>query len=162
MAYVVMVGADEMQWHRLYLPALPFLCILAALGLRNVLEAALRAAGRLGAGRIALGAAYGIGWGAVLLAARSSFAFTFKGVNGFNGHGDLAGTFHPDLGKFLVRHERPGGLVAFQDMGSTPYHAPDLDFLDFVGLVDRTVARARHDMGLHAFINTDVQHLQDT
>jgi hypothetical protein len=40
-------------------------------------------------------------------------------------------------------------------MGSTPYHAPDLDFLDFVGLVDSTVARARHDMGLHAFMNTD-------
>jgi hypothetical protein len=76
-------------------------------------------------------------------------------VNGFNGHGDLAGTFHPDLGKFLVRHERPGGLVAFQDMGSTPYHAPDIDFLDFVGLVDKTVARARHDMGLHAFMSSD-------
>ena len=68
-------------------------------------------------------------------------------MNGFNGHGDLAGTFHPDLGKFLVRHERPGALVAFQDMGSTPYHAPDINFLDFFGLVDKTVAHARHDYG---------------
>lgn len=162
MAYIVMVGADEMQWHRLYLPALPFLCVLAALGLRNLVEAAVRLATRAGERPWAPMLAYGVGWAAVLLAARGSFAFTFKEVNGFNGHGDLAGTFHPDLGKFLVRHERPGGLVAFQDMGSTPYHAPDIDFLDFVGLVDRTVARARHDMGLHAFINTDERHLQRT
>jgi hypothetical protein len=162
MAFVVSVGADEMQWYRLYLPALPFLCVLAALGLRNLLEAALRLAARAREHPWAPLVAYGVGWAAVLLAARSSFAFTYKEVNGFNGHGDLAGTFHPDLGKFLVRHERPGGLVAFQDMGSTPYHAPDLDFLDFVGLVDRTVAQTRHDMGLHAWVNTDGGRLQST
>jgi arabinofuranosyltransferase len=158
MVYIVMVGVDEMQWHRLYLPALPFLCVLAALGAQNLVEAVLRAVRRVapsivGDGSTARAVAYAVGWGMVLLAARLNFAFTFKELNGFNGHGDLAGTFHPDLGKFLVRHERPGGLVAFQDMGSTPYHAPDIDFLDFVGLVDRTVAHARHDMGLHAFIN---------
>ena len=76
-------------------------------------------------------------------------------MNGFNGHGDLTGTYHPDLGKFLVRHERPGALVAFQDVGSTPYHAPDINFLDFIGLVDFTVARARNSYGLHAFIGSD-------
>jgi arabinofuranosyltransferase len=160
MAYIVMVGVDEMQWYRLYLPALPFLCVLAALGTQNLVEALLRAAERsagaaFGEGTTWHTTAYAVGWTAVLVAARSNFAFTFKELNGFNGHGDLAGTFHPDLGKFLVRHERPGGLVAFQDMGSTPYHAPDIDFLDFVGLVDRTVARARYDLGLHAFINAD-------
>jgi arabinofuranosyltransferase len=155
MAYIVLVGVDEMQWHRLYLPALPFLCVLAALGAQNLVQAVLRAIRHGGDGSTAYVAAYAVGWAAVLLAARSNFAFTYKEQNGFNGHGDLAGTFHPDLGKFLVRHERPGGLVAFQDMGSTPYHAPDIDFLDFVGLVDRTVAHARHDMGLHAFMNAD-------
>jgi arabinofuranosyltransferase len=155
MAYIVMVGVDEMQWHRLYLPALPFLCVLAALGGQNLVEAVLRVLKRNTEGSLARTVGYSIGWGAVLVAARSNFAFTYKEVNGFNGHGDLAGTFHPDIGKFLVRHERPGGLVAFQDMGSTPYHAPDLDFLDFVGLVDKTVAHARHDMGLHAFMNAD-------
>jgi arabinofuranosyltransferase len=160
MGYLVLVGVDEMQWSRLYLPALPFLCVLAALGLQNLLEGVLRGVerARRKSGPVpprARLAAYVLGWVAVLTAAGNSFAFTYREVNGFNGHGDLAGTFHPDLGKFLVRHERPGGLVAFQDMGSTPYHAPDLDFLDFVGLVDRTVARARHDLGLHAFMNAD-------
>ena len=37
-------------------------------------------------------------------------------------------------------------------MGSTPYHAPDISFLDFIGLTDGTVAQARHSYGLHAFI----------
>jgi hypothetical protein len=160
MAYIVMVGVDEMQWYRLYLPALPFLCVLAALGAQNLVEAVLRMLRRDVEGSVPRMVGYAIGWGAVLIASRANFEFTYKEVNGFNGHGDLAGTFHPDLGKFLVRHERPGGLVAFQDMGSTPYHAPDIDFLDFVGLVDRTVARARHDMGLHAFANTDDGHKQ--
>jgi hypothetical protein len=150
MAYYVKVGVDEMQWHRLYLPALPFLCVLAALGLRNVGEALLalsRTQALLASALVFLPI-----WGAVLFAAGTNFEFTYRELNGFNGHGDLAGTFHPDLGKFIVRHERPGALVAFQDMGSTPYHAPDINFLDFFGLTDRTVAHARHDYGLHAFV----------
>ena len=95
---------------------------------------------------------YGVAWCATLYASGDNFMFTYRELNGFNGHGDLAGTFHPDMGKFIVRHERPGALVAFQDMGSTPYHAPDINFLDFFGLTDRTVAHARHDYGLHAFV----------
>src|SRR5579859_4609587 len=159
-AYIVMVGVDEMQWYRLYLPALPFLCVLAALGLRNLVVAALALLGRVGTTLPAAVVAYALAWAAVMGAARDSFLFTFKEVNGFNGHGDLAGTFYPDIGKLIVRHERPGALVAFQDMGSTPYHAPDVDFLDFVGLVDHTVAHTRHELGLHAFTNTDEHNLQ--
>ena len=155
MAYIVAVGVDEMQWYRLYLPALPFLCVLAGLGAENIVEAILRATKSAAEGSLTRTVAYGVGWVAVFAAALSNFVFTYREVNGFNGHGDLAGTFHPDIGKFLVRHERAGGLVAFQDMGSTPYHAPDIDFLDFVGLVDKTVAHARHDHGLHPFMNAD-------
>ena len=150
MVFMVKVGVDEMHWHRLYLPALPFAVILAALGLREVVDLLISAVPRIN--RIAAPAA---AWAAVLFVAGSSFAFTKREMNGFNGHGDLTGTYHPDLGKFLVRHERPGALVAFQDMGSTPYHAPDIDFLDFIGLVDRRIAHARNEYGLHAFIGSD-------
>ncbi len=157
MIYYVKVGVDEMQWHRLYLPALPFLCVLAALGLQNVIELALGRVKDQGRARI-VGAA--IGWVAVVALGALNFQFTYRELHGFDGHGDLAGTFHPDLGKFLVRHERPGALVAFQDMGSTPYHAPDINFLDFFGLVDKTVAHARHDYGLHAFVGEDADNMQ--
>ncbi len=149
MVFLVKVGVDEMQWFRLYLPALPFLLILAGLGLRNLLDAVGVLIKREGLVPAA------IGWALVAFAGWNSFQFTFKELNGFNGHADLAGTYHPDLGKFITRHERAGGLVAFQDMGSTPYHAPDVDFLDFIGLTDGTVARARHAYGLHAFIASD-------
>jgi hypothetical protein len=152
----VKVGVDEMQWHRLYLPALPFTAVLATMGAQNLIEAILR----LGRAQGMRTVAYAAGWVAVALAGWNSFQFTYREQHGFDGHGDLAGTFHPDLGKFLVRHERPGALVAFQDMGSTPYHAPDINFLDFIGLVDGTVAHARHDYGLHAFVGADVDNNQ--
>ncbi|PIE17806.1 MAG: hypothetical protein CSA66_05345 [Proteobacteria bacterium] len=153
MGYIVKVGADEMRWHRLYLPALPFLVMLAALGLQNFVLIVTRLLKRSYA-PVALFAA---GWIVVLFAAWSSLSFTFTSMGGFNGRGDLSGNYHPDIGKFVTRHDRPGALVAFQDMGSTPYHAPDLNFLDFIGLVDATVAHARYDYGLHAFLATENQ-----
>ena len=162
MVYYVKVGVDEMQWHRLYLPALPFLCVLAALGASNLVGAIVGALRGGAGGDDSKARLIGdcIGWVAVAFACSLSFKFTYDEVNGFNGHGDLAGTFHPDLGKFLVRHERPGALVAFQDMGSTPYHAPDINFLDFFGLVDKTVAHARHDFGLHTFVGGDADNVK--
>lgn len=155
--FYVKVGVDEMQWHRLFLPALPFVATLAALGLRNAFDALLRLVGRTEARQAMLA---GVGWFLVAFAGFNSWRFTFREFHGFDGHADLAGTYHPDLGKFLVRHERPGALVAFQDMGSTPYHAPDIDFLDFIGLVDGTVAHARHDHGLHPFVGVDENNQQ--
>ena len=154
MAYLVKVGDDEMSWHRLYLPALPYLVLLAALGLRNLCASV---AGLLQWRDWKRLAVYAVGWGLVLAAAGTNLSFTIEKKNGFNGRGSLSGNYHPDIGKFLTRHAGPGELVAFQDMGSTPYHAPDLKFLDFIGLVDETVAHARHDHGLHAFVPTGSQ-----
>jgi len=151
MFYVVWVGEDEMKWHRLFLPALPFLALLATTGLRNLCGAVAAVFELEGNKRLAV---FLLGWGLVVTGAGINFEYTYQQKNGFNGWGDLQGTWHPDMGKFLTRHAEPGSLVAFQDMGSTPYHAPDLKFLDFIGLVDRTVARARHHHGLHAFIST--------
>jgi len=151
MAYIVWVGDDEMTWYRLYLPALPFLALLSGLGLRNVCAAVAEGLEWEGWRRFGV---YLVGWAVVLAAAGTNFAFTYEKKGGFNGRGPLSGSYHPDIGKFLTRHARPGSLVAFQDMGSTPYHAPDVRFLDFIGLVDETVARARHRHGLHAFVST--------
>ena len=151
MVYIVKVGKDEMRWHRLYLPALPFLVLLAGIGLRNICASvaelfSLRSWKRIGV--------YILAWALVFTAGSLNFSFTYQQKAGFNGRGPLSGNYHPDMGKFLTRHAPPGSLVAFQDMGSTPYHAPDLKFLDFIGLVDETVARARHGYGLHAFVPT--------
>lgn len=152
MAYIVKVGADEMRWHRLYLPALPLLLVLGMMGLRNLVVAvgeAFRDRPKVAPGAVALASVL------VIVAMSVNLSFTYASTGGFNGRGELSGTYHPDMGKFLTRHERAGALVAFQDMGSTPYHAPDLSFLDFFGLVDHTVARARHEYGLHPFAATE-------
>lgn len=151
MAYIVKVGVDEMRWHRLYLPALPFLVMLAFTGLRSLVDTVAS----LARDRRAVLAATAAGWVLVAAGGVHNFAFTYRSMGGFNGRGELSGTYHPDMGKFLVRHERPGALVAFQDMGSTPYHAPDIDFLDFIGLTDSTVARARYSYGLNAYTATE-------
>ncbi|MBW2390746.1 MAG: hypothetical protein JRG89_20275 [Deltaproteobacteria bacterium] len=157
MLYIVAVGADEMRWHRLYLPALPFLAMLAGFGLRNLWDAARRWNPNEGAMSVA---AAMVGWLVVGGGAAANFAFSYDEMNGFNGRGGLSGAYHPDMGKFIVRHERPGALVAFQDMGSTPYHAQDIGFLDFIGLTDRHIAMARHRYGLHPFAATGADHLE--
>lgn len=149
MVFIAKVGRDEMHWHRLYLPALPFLVLLASVGLIN-LSAALASVMRSAAL-----VPWIVGWVVVLVATIANFTFTYREMSGFNGRSDLSGNYHPDMGKFVTRHDRPGALVAFQDMGSTPYYAPDIDFLDFIGLVDSTVARARYNYGLHAFTQTE-------
>lgn len=145
--YVIKVGTDELMWHRLVLPALPFAALAAGAGLRLVVTAAVR---RLPRGFAWLG--WTAGWALVLLGAWHNLSFTFEQTRGLGGYGGCTGMNHPDLGKFLTRHSRPGELVAFQDMGATPYHAPDLRFLDLVGLVDRPVAQMLQRYGVHPFV----------
>jgi arabinofuranosyltransferase len=150
--YYARVGVDEMVWHRLYIPALPFLAALAASGGENLLRLiahALRFGQRARHG-LALSAWLGLSYWVY-----DNLQLSYEAWQGFNGYGTLAGSHHPDLGKYLTRHERAGGLVAFQDMGATPYYAPDLRFFDFVGLVDTTVAHARYAHGLHTYIQDD-------
>ncbi|MCC6621622.1 MAG: hypothetical protein IT385_10235 [Deltaproteobacteria bacterium] len=159
MAYIVKVGVDEMSWHRLYLPALPFLVMLAMVGVSNLCRV-LADWLPLRNPRARTLVAFAIGWAAVGTWAALDFGRTYRVMGGFNGRGDLTGNHHPDMGKFVTRHDRPGALVAFQDMGSTPYHAPDIEFLDFIGLVDGTVARARYGYGLHAFLATEASRRQ--
>jgi len=151
MFYLVKVGVDEMAWHRLYLPGLPFLVLLAGVGLANVCRVLASWIPMSGA-RVLV---YGLAWIGVITWASLDFARTYSVLGGFNGRGDLSGFAHPDMGKFVTRHDHAGALVAFQDMGSTPYYAPDIQFLDFIGLVDGVVAQARYSYGLHAFLATE-------
>ena len=151
MLYIVKVGVDEMEWHRLYLPALPFLAMIAAIGLQNLVDAL---GGLTGSRRGAI-AVTAAAWALVATSATWNITYTARTRAGWNGRGELSGTYHPDMGKFITRHERPGALVAFQDMGSTPYHAPDIRFFDFIGLTEGKVARARHSYGLNAYAATE-------
>lgn len=47
------------------------------------------------------------------------------------------------VGRFLEKNLPAGSLVAVSTAGSTPWAAPDLRFIDTLGLNDRTIARRR-------------------
>jgi hypothetical protein len=51
-------------------------------------------------------------------------------------HGELAG-------RLLGAHLPSGSVVALATAGSTPYYAPELEFIDTLGLNDRHIARRR-------------------
>lgn len=138
LVFQLRVGSDEMDWFRLYLPALPFLATLGAMGLQAALS------------RVPVPA---VGWGLVLLLSLGNVATTWKEHHGLDGYRELLGRTEAEIGRYLARHSKPGALVAAQDMGSAPFHAPGLRFFDFIGLVEPTVARTRHELGLHAFVS---------
>lgn len=144
--YVIKVGTDELIWHRLFLPALPFVVLAASTGLRFLATAA---ASILGEQRRWI--PYAVGWCLVGVAVWNNLSFTTERMGG-TGYASCTGANHPDLGKFLTRHGEAGDLVAFQDMGATPFHAPDLRFLDLVGLVDPRIASLYQRHGVHPFV----------
>jgi hypothetical protein len=45
------------------------------------------------------------------------------------------------VGRHIAEHFPPGALVALNTAGATPYHAPDLRYLDMLGLNDAHIAR---------------------
>lgn len=139
-AFQYRVGSDEMHWYRLVVPALPFLALLAAMGLSNLVTRLGRVAGV-------------VAWLLVIGVVSGNFLVTWRAYDGFDGHDSMPGRVEASIGRYLARHATPGSLVAAQDMGAAPFHAPDVRFLDLIGLMDSTIARTRHQLGLHAFVS---------
>jgi len=53
-------------------------------------------------------------------------------------------TKHIELGRHLRTLFRPGDLLLFEEMGAVPYYS-GLDFIDFMGLNDRRIAKIIYD-----------------
>jgi hypothetical protein len=123
-AWIVYVGGDQMPLHRLLVPVLPLSCWLAFALWRPDLER-LGARSRLAvAGGVSLALALQLVWPHVSGAHRNATSFVGTAV-----------------GRYIARAWRPGSLVALNTAGSTPYHAPDLRYLDMLGLNDAHIAR---------------------
>jgi arylsulfatase A-like enzyme len=56
---------------------------------------------------------------------------------------DAAAALGAPVGRFLSAHLPAGSLVALATAGSTPYHAPEIEFIDTLGLNDPVIARRR-------------------
>lgn len=129
-AGVVYEGGDWMKAFRFLVPLLPVFALVATaaaghLLLRGRLEKVL---------------------GVALLAA----PLAFNGVNGIlYGRlppGDPCRTwfhqrgYYDDMTTWVKQNVPPGSLLALGDVGYIPYETPDMRYIDFMGLVDATIA----------------------
>lgn len=122
--YVIYVGGDHMPAYRFYIPLIP----VGALGFFVLL---VHGARQTTAGKVA--AVYA---GVLVLAAVQLQS------NSLNPrHEDNASWEGAITGKYIHANWPAGSLVALHTAGSTPYHAPKLNFIDMLGLNDRHIAR---------------------
>ncbi|MBN2798294.1 MAG: CapA family protein [Deltaproteobacteria bacterium] len=137
-AYLIKVGGDELRWYRLFLPVWPAVAALAGVAISE-LWGRRRWAGGLAMAALAAQLGLSLWESSELLPRHQGYVVSTRNN-------------HAAVGKYLTRHAAPGATVAFQDMGSTPFHAPDLYFVDTIGLVDRHMAHLHHDMKVNPFV----------
>jgi len=123
-AYVMAIGGDHMLAYRPLIAVIPLLAVLIAkalepmlIGVRAVIAASLLA---------------------VLII--SQMAFPGRGIQGAE-IPDGAAFCGEIVGKYINANWPAGSLVALNSAGATPYFAPNLRFLDMLGLNDTTIAR---------------------
>lgn len=116
---VVLAGGDHMPGGRFALPA-GVVFVLAAARRYEALEASRR--------RLVLGA--------VLVAA----GLQLSGVGGLPRELDPAARVGEQVGRYLAKRLPAGAVVATATAGATAYFAPDLRFIDTLGLNDRRIA----------------------
>ncbi len=118
LAYLFWSGGDHMPGARLYLPALGLAGLLIVAALAGAPEDQRP-------------------W-------RTAFCVVLALVTNFTTPAqrtDLATFTGKLVGEHLSRTEKPGTLVALSTAGSIPFHAPQLRFIDMLGLNDYTIAR---------------------
>lgn len=124
LCWVVYVGGDQMPMVRLLVPVIPTAIWLAAAlwrpDLRRLPDAGL--AGVAGALALCIALQPFVGPGS----RRHLNAASFVGTA---------------VGRYIADAWPPGSLVALNTAGSTPYHAPELRYLDMLGLNDAHIAR---------------------
>ncbi len=131
-AAVLFEGGDWMVFHRLLVPALPPLAVLAGFALSRWAVPGRRAA-------IALLVAAVIGSGAVVAAAERD------GGRGLAVNAEGYRRAHREIARYLADHAWPGDSVALMDVGIIGWYAPELRLIDITGLTDRAVAHAPGD-----------------
>ena len=131
LAVVVLEGGDGLPMYRFVVPAVPFLAVLAALGVEVAGE---RLGPRAG---LALGGAV-----AGLVALLSFFPNRDAQLLNYVYQRNIEVPAWTAAGRALARAYPPGTTLAAVPIGALGYYS-DLPILDMVGLTDRTIARAK-------------------
>lgn len=141
--YLAKIGRDEMKHFRLYLPALPLLCLMAGEGVRIVVAPLRRVHPRA----------------PEAVAALAALALALPAVDYTMGHHRAEADFvrqsetgFQAMGRYMEERARPGDTAIFQDMGGAPFAAPSVRFVDTIGILDRTVARELAAIRLNPFL----------
>lgn len=124
LCWVLYIGGDQMPAHRLLVPLIP----VSAWAALAVWREDLARCGNL----TAVGLAVAIS-GSLLL------QLTWPGLAG--PHRNSTSFVGEAVGRHIGTHFRPGSLVALNTAGSTPFYAPELRYLDMLGLNDAKIAR---------------------
>ncbi len=128
--YVKAVGGDHMPAFRFIAPIIPSAALLLYLGLRRLIP-----------GRNHLAAAALTG--AVTLLCALQLVFPAEIVDRAR-LTDGAGFLGKIIGEYVESNWPKGSLIALNTAGSTPYYAPDMRFIDMLGLNDTTIARRKN------------------
>lgn len=117
---IARVGGDHAPAHRLFLPLAPLSALLWFEGVAPVWD-------RLGRA---------VGWGA----AATGALFAALQLVGLRPAFDAAALTGHVVGRYLQEQLPAGTVVALNTAGSVPYYAPDLVFIDMLGLNDAHIA----------------------
>lgn len=144
--YHVKIGRDSMIFYRLFLPAVPFIAILAVEGVKNI-AALLRFSSDSSQ------------WAPVFIAVPACAGmmfFTHSEENRFlNSYLEKSQRSHQELGLYLNKHAKPGETAAFQDMGATPYIASEISFFDTIGIVDPWMGKELNRIKYNPFLRSE-------
>ena len=135
--YFVWVGGDILPENRLMLPMVPMM-LLGSVAFFDFWGNAFR--------RFLLNPAFlSIAFGVFLSV--SYYLYYRKTLVAYTGVRDALETAHIAAGKYLQENMKSGEKALLTDAGATAYYAPDRYFIDWLGLCDRTVAKAFYHSG---------------
>jgi hypothetical protein len=147
--YLVKIGRDEMKYFRLFLPVYPIALGLAADGLRNLVDAAVRAAGETPRARVvAIAVAAVFTWSGVVLCVD----FTSSKREWNSNFVPWSQNSFQAMGAYVAERSEPGTVAVFQDMGGAPWTSPDVVWIDTIGILNRFVAHELASIGLNPFM----------
>lgn len=139
--FAAYTGGDWMTHHRLLLPALPLIYLLAAIGLENLISRF-----RLGAHPLVVSAVLVL-LGSNVYATVSLHKKLSRNIEVDHAHISRA---NAELGRWLAAHADDGDAVVTDEIGAIGYYS-GLRILDPLGLIDTHVARILNDTGYNPY-----------
>jgi hypothetical protein len=148
-AYHIKIGKDSMIFYRLFLPALPFMIILAVEGFKNIFR-------MIPYNKHFRGYLYLFPAVIVIPFSYQMISHTWSGSNDYlRDYIEKSERSHQALGHYLNLNSNKNETVLFQDMGGTPYIAKEIRFFDPIGVVEPWMGKELSKIKYNPFLRTE-------